>query len=674
MKKIDLHIHTVATVSDSAFEFSLEVFKNYVSQSQIDAVAITNHNHFDLSQFREIQDALSAKVFPGIEIDLPSGHLLLISDDSDLAGFEAKCLSVSQRITTANDSITTADLRAIFGDLSEYLLIPHYEKAPAVRGNDFTDLEQYFLAGEVNSAKKFMRLMKDSDKLCPVLFSDSRMKVDIGGWPTRQTFIDCGEISLAAIKACLGDKNKVFLSREEGNRLFQVLDNGMHISTGLNVLLGERSSGKTYTLERLHERFDKVKYIEQFALVQSSDEEDEKGFNTDVQRTRSLFVDKYLAGLREIVEDVAKVDIEKDDKDIEKFVATLMKAADEADRRDSFSKVKLFDEAEYVIGDNEGLEQLIGSVIHVIENLEFRPNIERHVNRDSLKALAIELIETLWDKSLQNQKRSFVNRLVTDVKELLRRRTSATHVDHVNLFDIAMNKRKVSRFREIVQELRKEKEIFSETVQGFRIVATKGAFRNATEMGKAIKTRAALSDAFRVYRDPYACLQMLKGNDRIDEADMHRFFVKISYRILNKDGAEVSGGERSEFRLLQAIKDSQRFDVLLLDEPESSFDNKFLNSDVNGIIRSIADEMPVVVVTHNNNVGASIRPDYVLYARKTLEEGEVSYRVFTGYPTDRRLVCVDGTDIANHEVLLDTLEAGVEAYEDRRSVYEGIKD
>lgn len=40
MKKIDLHIHTVPTVSDSDFTFSLEVFKRYVADANLDAVAV----------------------------------------------------------------------------------------------------------------------------------------------------------------------------------------------------------------------------------------------------------------------------------------------------------------------------------------------------------------------------------------------------------------------------------------------------------------------------------------------------------------------------------------------------------------------------------------------------------------------------------------------------------
>lgn len=49
MKKCDFHIHTVPTISDSAFTFSLNALKGYVEKMELDAIAITNHNVFDMS-------------------------------------------------------------------------------------------------------------------------------------------------------------------------------------------------------------------------------------------------------------------------------------------------------------------------------------------------------------------------------------------------------------------------------------------------------------------------------------------------------------------------------------------------------------------------------------------------------------------------------------------------
>ena len=42
----------------------------------------------------------------------------------------------------------------------------------------------------------------------------------------------------------------------------EVPDDGQMISTGLNVLLGERSTGKTYTLDQIHNIVHRVKYSE----------------------------------------------------------------------------------------------------------------------------------------------------------------------------------------------------------------------------------------------------------------------------------------------------------------------------------------------------------------------------------------------------------------------------
>ena len=134
------------------------------------------------------------------------------------------------------------------------------------------------------------------------------------------------------------------------------------------------------------------------------------------------------------------------------------------------------------------------------------------------------------------------------------------------------------------------------------------------------------------------------------------------------------GGERSEFRLLQEIADAQNYDLLLIDEPESSFDNVFLNQEVNQILKSISMTMPVVVVTHNNTVGASVGADYVLYAAKEVEGGSTTYRIYSGYPTDKQLTSPDGKSIASHRTLLNSLEAGENTYEERRKGYEAIKN
>ena len=44
MKKIDLHIHTIATRFDrKGFTFSIDILERYIQEAHLDAIAITNH-------------------------------------------------------------------------------------------------------------------------------------------------------------------------------------------------------------------------------------------------------------------------------------------------------------------------------------------------------------------------------------------------------------------------------------------------------------------------------------------------------------------------------------------------------------------------------------------------------------------------------------------------------
>ena len=673
MKKIDLHIHTVPGISDGEFVFCLDAFKRYVSETGLDAVAVTNHNIFDAAQFRTIKETLGITVFPGMEVDLERGHLLIISDGSNLEDFESRASLVSQKITKIGDVISVEEMEKIFGDLKSYLIIPHYDKEPSIPGQTIEKIKPYISAGEVDSTKKFIRAIKDDAKLTPVLFSDIRISNDLTDLPTRQTFVDCGDLTLDAIKSCLRDKAKVTLSEKDGNKLWQIFPDGQKLSTGLNILLGERSTGKTYTLNKISSTVGNVKYIKQFSLVQQDEEAYEREFKNDIQRKRSNFVDEYLSGLKNVLDSIMSIDLVVNNRQIEEYLFTLLKSAEDTDRRDAFSKTALFDEVEFPVGQTQTLCELIGSVRQVIENIEYKEIIEKHLVPESLKRLICELIKLLWDKALENKKKKLVNEVVKDIKQHLNLRTSAIQVKDVDLYKVSMDIKRVERFTEIINFLKREAVVFEESIQGFRVEAKKEPFAGPGEIKEVSHVKTAFSDAFKKYEDPYKYLRALLSNESLTRSELYKLFVKIGYRILNKDGFEVSGGERSEFRLVQEIMDAQNYDVLLIDEPESSFDNLFLKSDVNQILKEISESMPVVVVTHNSTVGASVGANYLLFANKGQQDGKVVYRIFSGYPTDKNLFSADGKSISSHGIVMDSLEAGIDAYDSRRQGYEAIK-
>jgi len=662
------------TFDNISFVFNMERLKKYIEIREIDGIAITNHNQFDLEQFRKIAEAVSIKVFPGIEIDLEGGHILIVADGSELTDFDAKCKSISAAITAKDESITVSDLERVFPDLSKYLLIPHYDKKPVLRDGILKQLDSFITAGEVASPKKFMYCVKDPNSLVPVYFSDIRIDESLSEFPTRQTYIDAGDVNFAAIRTCLCDKNKVFLSREDGHRFFDALGNRLRLSTGLNVILGERSTGKSFTLDRINEAFENVKYIRQFSLLERDEKADIKRFSELLSRGHSLFTQEYLKEFQGVVDSMANVDLEKSKRSVERYIASLIRNAQESEKADSYSQAKLFNESDFSENELKNLKLLIDSVKALIDNTEYRAIIDRHIPVENLKKLSVELMQKHVEETAVNLKKRFLNDLLGTIRRTLQMHTAVTPIEDVDLFIVAMERKKAEKFREVVEAIKNEREIHRKDIQGFQIVAKRKSFIGAQELQTLSRSKMVFSDAFRSYDDPYAYLKALREISGLEESEYFRYFTNIKYQILNKHGFNVSGGERSEFQLLQEISDAQQHDMLLIDEPESSFDNLFLMNNVNELIKDISKSIPVVIVTHNNTVGASIKPDYVIYTRKTVDGDRVKYEVYSGFPSDKVLTGLDGNTIQNLDVLLNCLEAGQIPYDERSRTYETLKD
>lgn len=672
MKKIDFHTHTISTISDYSFDFDISKVKEYVNKLKIDALAITNHNIFDLKQYYEIRNSLTIPVFPGIEINLENGHLLLITDkdDFEVSNFNEKCKHVSALIKSSTDTLTLTQFKTIFLELNKYILIPHYDKSPQIKNATIQALNSHITSGEVASVSKFKRMLKEGNGLTPVLFSDMRFKTDLTDFPTRQTFVDLKDISLVGIKSCLADKSKISLTKESGNDFFQATNDGLILSTGLNIILGERSSGKTVTLNKIASSSGNVKYIRQFSLLQN----DEETFNRTNDSRLSIIHNNYLNEFKSAIEDVVQIDLKQNHLNIESYIDSLKKFATESEKKDLYSKCNLFSEDSFPINNLMNLDKVIESVITLIENNEYQDIITKYISFENLKKLLYELIQKAIVSKIENERKKWLNAIISDIQRELRIKTTNTFIENIDFYEIALDEMKVVKFTEIVSELKKSRQINKDELGKFSIITTTNPIGSASDLQKIGREKKVYSGAFGKYNNPYEYLLKLRKIG-VEDASLYKFFVKIESTTLNKDGFKVSGGERSEFNLIHEIKDATKYDILLIDEPESSFDNLFLKNEINTLIKDISQLMPVVVVTHNNTVGASIKPNYIAITQKNLENREFVYRIFTGYPSDKELTCSDGSKIKNYNSILNCLEAGIDAYTERKiQTYEILKD
>ena len=144
------------------------------------------------------------------------------------------------------------------------------------------------------------------------------------------------------------------------------------------------------------------------------------------------------------------------------------------------------------------------------------------------------------------------------------------------------------------------------------------------------------------------------------------FLIESRIVLNNGSNASLSGGQRAEYLLIHKIASSVSKDVVLIDEPESSFDNPFLNSEVIRLLNDVAERSTVFLVTHNNTLGVSLKPDCVIYTEK---DPENKYHIYSGSLTAHDLTDIYGNKRDRADTLLSTMEAGKEVYLDRRPYY-----
>ena len=195
----------------------------------------------------------------------------------------------------------------------------------------------------------------------------------------------------------------------------------------------------------------------------------------------------------------------------------------------------------------------------------------------------------------------------------------------------------------------------------FKRVTKRIQYKDATSLKKAIGATSSLSGIYQL--DDEAFVEKILSAE--GSPDLTKAFFDMKVLLLNERDEEVSGGQKAEYLFFKALDKAASHDLILIDEPESSFDNPFLNELIASELKRISEKATVFIATHNNVLGVSIRPDGIVYT--SFEKGE--HRVYAGDIADDKLVTVAGETVKRSDVLLRLMEAGNEAYENRRPYY-----
>ena len=669
MKKIDFHIHTATTIKDEVFNFDLNILKKYIAEKELDIIAITNHNYFDQSQFDIIKENVNIEVFPGMEIDIENAHLLIIGDHNKTSELSNASETLNSKITDENSFITFEELESILPNYKDYILIPHYMKKPRMQETKIRKFGGLIKCGEVPNSKKFLKVIKDNSKLIPVVFSDFRPD-ERNTFPNRYTYIDTNEIGFDTIKCTIEDRNKVFVSKRKAASEIEYLSDGSTISSKLNVIMGTRTSGKTYNIEKIKDAFDNENclYVPQFSLIGDAEK---KKFETLIKNECSEKSDEFYNRFKPLVKKILSFNIRDIDVLVEEQLDSLKEYAKNFDI-DEFSKTKIFSEVNCYIDEKQEANDLIKALKDIYINNWNKDIVDKYIERAKIKELLYLLIEEIKKdkKIIELQKET--NKLVCKVKNLLDKESSANAPDSIDLVAYFKYRKLIEKVNDIFSQIKNVNEIDTQSLPLFDVSLKSKGFENATELRDKLKLKMPFKDSFDNYYnkdDLYGFVWDL--NDKGLSIDQISYSIlNIKYEVKNELGEEPSGGEKAEFNLLKEINNASKYDILLIDEPEASFDNPFISENIVDMIRKISQKTTVCITTHNSTLAMMLNPNKIIFT----ENKKGNHKVYYGNMGDKVFKSALGEEIISYDKVLEVLEAGKDVYKEKGNKYESFRN
>ncbi|MFI3087351.1 hypothetical protein [Streptococcus sp. 2022WUSS037] len=679
VKRIDFHIHTVPSIKDSYFNFSIEWLKAYVDKTKLDAIAITNHDLFDKNNFEEISEYLpNVKVYPGIELALDIGHVNIV--------FPCDCIDVLSQFSewlsnihqTQSDSITSEQLREQLPCWDQGIYIFELGKSKGVKEipNIFSNL---VCVGGVPNQLRFNIAKNNPESLVPCLFSDAHAtnqdsdnRNDIAKLQNKQTYLQIDSCEFEDIKKCLRDKSKVSINKEN---LKDVVDiDGVNISSGLNLVVGKRGTGKTYFLNKIKEFSDDEYYeIKQFETAKA-DEYIEKQRKDQGSIEFSKWQEKYTNEFSKIKSYLQDTYTETDD--IENFLVDVKRFATEMARSKSSQKYLLFQETEFELSNINYIRSALTNIKEVIENEE----IWNLLNKNSQKKSDfIEVYSELRDIYLKyrkdNELKQKINEIMKDVKSTVTARTGISNVQECSINNIIHKLQLEKKIDSFLNQIIVETPLKNERLHGYQICVNLIPYKNASQFQKEIGTQEAVNnDLIKVYRekDFITFLKRLKQKKFYNEANFAEYLLQKEVKLLDSEGVPASGGQAVGFALMLRLNEAKNKPIILIDEPESSLDNAYIKNELNKELKQLARNSMVVVITHNSTLGTLLEPDYLIITSK---DNSGNYSIMSGeFSSSKIKDSINGTEEKSYEKFIEAMESGMDSYTKKGEIYANLNE
>lgn len=709
--KIDIHVHTKKTKKGDAKarEISAQRFHEIISSTDVKIVAITNHNHFDLQQYNDFLKIVKDdfQVWPGVELDIAEdgrkGHLLAIVDPKFAQSLEETMTSLLGGTTTDNFYISIDSVISNFDKLKP-LYVAHYkQKKPdllesdidklitktvhktavlkeatnaisagiflshghsSIYGSDTQDWDEYQL---LSKELPDLRLPVESfDQFCLLLSKDQK-----------------------AINTLLDKKytEKISIKPFEDSKLLELT-----VYDDINVFFGAKGTGKSKILEAIASHYaNKGISAHRFESGTSNLEEicDMNGENLSID-LKDYNID-YCNKEIDLIRKVQEADITSVSKYRQFYSGKLTNI--------NAKRIKVKD---FFVENIKNLERKFESIQTVHKKFkEFKEYLDadksvleiiEDTKLSALNELLTKILADLDTKRLDafvNSKAACLfNSLIKKIKSEVSKKTGTpVKPSNTGFRDYALNRLKIEMaIRSILNNIRKKIMMPSEYIgnldeKGDLYCTTEILFHDGSVDDKGFKpikkvtkkTQKEFSKAMIKIKEHLYSAQLFEKIAKlnsIEEIDSIPSILELlifnKYFTINGERYLPSTGESSMLLLHRELKEDK--DVYILDEPEKSLGNEYINNVIVPLIKEKAKiGKKIFIATHDANIAVRTLPyNSVFRAHK-----KSGYETYVGNPFSNHLVNINNEEdrIDWKEISMRTLEGGKNAFGERGRIY-----
>ncbi len=710
--KIDIHTHTKKCKSGDAStrEIAPIDFCETIQSTDVGIIAITNHNVFDLDQFTEIVDIIGddAQVWPGVELDVQEdgvrGHLIVIVSPKMAKGFSRDLDDITKDSTPDSFKTTIEQILEKFEDFNP-LYVTHYkQKTPNI-----PDKALEKLMTRTANPRRVIKEVTNSIS-AGIYISHGHASIygsDVHDWSTyEEKSHDLPDLRLPIENfdhfCLLLEKDPTTINTLLDKKIAEILnltpfDDAtllkLKVFNDINVIFGPKGTGKSCILKAIA-KYYRDTGIDAKVYEPASDRLDEL-FDTR-GRDLSLNLNSYdinyckdeIEAIREASEggitSLSKYEIYFRIKSTNKN-AKRIKLKDIEPEEEGVAKREFVEFNDFVEKTTEFIAFLKG---HTSVKKELSTEEIEEVTR-ILSNLLNRMVNREWESYSGWKEIYLLNSAIEKFRTEVERKTGSPAKPTTTGFrEYALNRERIeANAAEIIKSLDTNIQIFKEAVgslgtnKGELELRTEFKFQDGTISDGSLHKLKAVNKSQQkmfaktvreIFKHAYeddlfqhvAKLNAIEDVEKIET--VYELLLFKRYFALNGLQYSPSSGEASMVMLQKELETDK--EVYILDEPERSLGNEYINDVIVPLIKEIARAgKKVFISTHDANIAVRTLPYSSVYRR----HGPAGYTTHVGNPFSNNLVNPnDEKDRLDwKKVSMRTLEGGEEAFGERGKIY-----